>query len=72
MHREHKELIKDIGNIALGFTPVWWAISISRFVHKWGYKRKGVYRTIKHVRYRKIMSRRNRPVSQREMDELLK
>lgn len=72
MHREHKELLNDIWNIAIGFTPVWWVISVSRFVHKWGYKRKGIRRTVRHLRYRKVKSRKNRPISQREMDEMLR
>lgn len=67
MHREQKELLKDVANIAIGFTPIWWAISISRFAHKWGYKRRGISRIQRHMRKR----RGTRTITQAELDGYL-
>ncbi len=67
MKREHKELAKDVANIAIGFTPIWWIISISKFAHKWGYKKRGTTRLSRYIQ--KV--RRRRPLSTGEIEELL-
>lgn len=71
MHREQKELIKDVANIAIGFTPVWWAIAISRFTHKWGYERRGIKRMHRHL-FRKGRRKYNLAMTEQELERLLR
>lgn len=72
MQREHKEFIHDTVNLAINLSPISWVLSLSHYLHKWAYKKKGVHRVNKRIRGLRGPRRRNRPITMQELEQLMK